>query len=150
VDGLEALLFARGLERVAIVLGGITAIVLGALLFRWGVSGAASLKVQHDQLKVQLLNAAPGVFFAFFGAGVLLWGLNNPLDYQLPAAETGGEGAAYQGLQLTYGASRQAINSLLDDLLRLDPGMAEPRLKAQLEQIQVRARTLRRALDDAE
>ena len=144
MNGLDALLFARGLERVVIAAGGITAIVLGALLFRWGVSGTASLKVQRDQLKVQLLNAAPGVFFSLFGAGVLVWSLSNPLGYYPPPPP------GSSGMQVTHGNSRQAIDNLLEDLLRLDAAMAGSPLKAQLERIQVRARTLRRALENAE
>ena len=143
MEGLDMLLFFRGLERLIISVGG-----LFALLFRWGVSGAASLKAQHDKTKLQLLNAAPGAFFALFGCAVLIWGLNRPFDYQLPASANPVNGPG--GMQVTYANEQADIDRLLENLLRLDSSLAEGRLKTRLEAIQRQARALRESLRAAE
>lgn len=70
----------RGLERLFVVLGAFGAIYLGAMLFKWGVSGQASIRVRHDESRLQLENAAPGIFFCLFGAAVLCFALFNKLE----------------------------------------------------------------------
>jgi len=47
------------------------AIYLGYKLFLLGVTGQASLSIEHDKVSGQLLNAAPGLFFAVGGLVVL-------------------------------------------------------------------------------
>jgi hypothetical protein len=48
------------------------AIILGYRLFIAGVSGHASLSVESKEVSGQLLNAAPGLFFAVGGIGGLI------------------------------------------------------------------------------
>lgn len=68
---MEQILIIRGVERILIVLAATLCIYLGYLLFIKGVSGQASLKAQVDRSKLQVVNAAPGIFFAIFGAAIL-------------------------------------------------------------------------------
>jgi hypothetical protein len=51
---------------------GAFAIWLGYKLFVLGVSGQASLDVQSKTIKAQLLNAAPGLFFAVGGIVIVI------------------------------------------------------------------------------
>ncbi len=52
--------------------GAIFAIYLGYRLFILGVTGQASLSVESKSVSGQLLNAAPGLFFAVGGIVVLI------------------------------------------------------------------------------
>lgn len=84
----------RGLERIIIQLGGITLVILGFLLYKWGVTGKASLSVERSGVRFQLLNGAPGLFFALFGAAILCLGIYMQLE--LPA-EGSGKSSVYKG-----------------------------------------------------
>ena len=52
--------------------GAIFTIYLGYRLFILGVTGQASLSIQSQSISGQLLNAAPGLFFAIGGIIVLI------------------------------------------------------------------------------
>ncbi len=70
----------RFVEKLLALAGGILCVYLGYRLFIKGVSGEASLKVEHDKSKLQLLNSAPGIFFALFGMvllGLVVWRQTN-------------------------------------------------------------------------
>ncbi len=75
---MEWLLIAHSIKHILIVLAGTLCIYLGYRLFISGVSGEASLHAKKDTSELQLLSAAPGVFFALFGSGLLVadtfWG----------------------------------------------------------------------------
>lgn len=62
------------LRFLSLIIGGIS-IYLGYLLFIKGVTGEASLVVNATQLKGQLLNAAPGLFFALSGVAIIFFAL---------------------------------------------------------------------------
>lgn len=67
--------FAIGLYFAFKILPSIAAmfsIYLGYKLFVLGVTGQASLSVDSHSVKGQLLNAAPGLFFAIGGIAILL------------------------------------------------------------------------------
>ncbi|HKO96190.1 MAG TPA: hypothetical protein VJU86_04320 [Pyrinomonadaceae bacterium] len=67
--------FAIGLYflfKLAPAIGAIFSIYLGYRLFLLGVTGQASLSLDSHSVKGQLLNAAPGLFFAIGGIAVLL------------------------------------------------------------------------------
>jgi hypothetical protein len=78
----------RGIERVLIVLAGMLCIYLGYLLFVKGVSGKASLRVEFNKSKLQLANAMPGIFFALFGASILIFTIRQAvrLDLAIPSS----------------------------------------------------------------
>jgi hypothetical protein len=84
----------RAIERLVVVVGGILSLYLGYALFVKGVSGKASLKVEYDKSKLQLANAAPGIFFGLLGAFILVFTMWKApaLDYVIhnpgKAAET--------------------------------------------------------------
>jgi hypothetical protein len=61
-------------KAAGILVGGI-AIYLGYRLFILGVTGKASLSIEHGSTKGQLLNAAPGLFFALGGLAVVAWAI---------------------------------------------------------------------------
>ena len=63
----ENIILIRGIERIIIQFGGLLLIFLGVLLFKWGVSGNASLILEKKGFKFQLLNGAPGLFLLCLG-----------------------------------------------------------------------------------
>lgn len=66
-----ALILYFSFKILAITVSGLS-IWLGYRLFVLGVSGEASLKVNAQDLSGQLLNAAPGLFFAIGGIAALI------------------------------------------------------------------------------
>jgi len=61
-------------KMAGILVGGM-AIYLGYRLFILGVTGRASLSVQAGTIGGQLLNAAPGLFFAVGGLALVAWAI---------------------------------------------------------------------------
>jgi hypothetical protein len=57
--------------KIIPLLGAILSIYLGYRLFILGVTGQASLSVDSHSVKGQLINAAPGLFFAVGGLVVM-------------------------------------------------------------------------------
>ena len=70
----------RGFERIIIVSAAFAAIWLGYRLFDSVVSDKGSFEGSIGNWKVKLQRIAPGVFFAFFGAGVLVFSLHSPVN----------------------------------------------------------------------
>lgn len=58
-------------KTAPVLVSGFT-IYLGYKLFVLGVSGEASLSVEHEKVSGQLINAAPGLFFAVGGILALI------------------------------------------------------------------------------
>jgi len=58
-------------KTLPVLVGGGT-IYLGYRLFILGVTGEASLSVQHGEVSGQLINAAPGLFFAIGGIAIVV------------------------------------------------------------------------------
>ncbi len=85
---VQTLLYFRGIERLLIVAGAIACVVLGTLLFRWGVRGASSVGAEGAGHKLQLTNAAPGTVLALFGMIVMLTGLLTPTKIDLKNSST--------------------------------------------------------------
>lgn len=67
MEPLVSLLFIRAAERSIILLAGLVLIYLGYRLFIDGISGKSSLKAKRGDGGIELINAAPGLFFCFFG-----------------------------------------------------------------------------------
>ena len=61
------------LFKILLVLVSAMAIYLGYRLFILGVTGSASLSVNSKDISGQLLNAAPGIFFAVGGIVSLIF-----------------------------------------------------------------------------
>jgi hypothetical protein len=66
--------------KVLPVLVGAGSIYLGYRLFILGVTGQASLSVQSATVSGQLLNAAPGLFFAIGGIAIVLLAIWKGVD----------------------------------------------------------------------
>ena len=67
-------------KYLGIIVSGM-AIYLGYDLFIMGVTGEASLSVETEKVTMQLLNAAPGLFFAIGGLVNLGIIMNKPFTY---------------------------------------------------------------------
>lgn len=81
---------SRSLELiVGMLLGGLLC-WLGYRLFELGVSGTASLSAEQGQVKFQLLNASPGIFFALFGCVVIYMGISQTTKYHEKQLSGGG------------------------------------------------------------
>jgi len=61
------------------------AIYLGYKLFVLGVTGQASLSVESHSLSGQLINAAPGLFFAVGGIAALIWSIHKGVKIESKA-----------------------------------------------------------------
>ena len=84
MDEQQLLALFRGIERILIELGAITTIVLGTLLYRWGVqgppkAGGGDVEASGAGFAFKLTNAAPGSVLAAFGMIVLSVGMASPL-----------------------------------------------------------------------
>jgi len=77
----EIVYILRGIERIVIEIGGITSIVMGTLLYKWGVKGREEVDAEGLGFAFKLRNAAPGTVLAFFGMSILVVGLRSPLEF---------------------------------------------------------------------
>ena len=78
IDGVELI---RGIERILCVVFGGVSLLCGYKLFLHGfVKPAGDLHVETKGKKLGLTKAAPGIFFALFGAFVICFSLSNKLD----------------------------------------------------------------------
>ena len=104
----------RAVERLLIALSGTLCIYLGYSLFIKGVSGKASLRLDHNKSKLQLANAAPGIFFALFGAAILLFTMwkSVTVDYLVPLATKQTPGATFPRLPFSNGEP-EAVGNML-------------------------------------
>jgi hypothetical protein len=79
-------------QYVLVIFAGITSIVLGFLLFRTGIveAGDTELKLENAAYKLILSGQAPGLFFMFFGAAILiiyLWTIRPQAEIAAARAE---------------------------------------------------------------
>ena len=74
-------LLFRGIERLIIVGAAFTAIWSGFRLFSTVISDRGSFEGALGEWKVKLQRIAPGVFFACFGAIILLFAVSSPFTY---------------------------------------------------------------------
>lgn len=82
--------------RILIVLGGILCIYFGYKLFYVVQLKQGEFKIKTgESYEVSLSDVAPGVFFALFGAGILIFCLTNGIIIKsVPADETDGTGTS--------------------------------------------------------
>jgi hypothetical protein len=70
----------RMIERILVVLGGILAICLGYRLFRTAhLDRNSSGKLKTELFEFGVSRVGPGIFFAFFGAYILVSSMSNPI-----------------------------------------------------------------------
>ena len=134
----------RAVERLLIVLTGALCIYLGYLLFVKGVSGKASLRVEHDKSKLQLANAMPGIFFALFGASILVFMAKQSVGYSvvLIPGKTARNNVAERSRLPSTSEEAKAILDLLGpqgtgtpDLFIADQEEARKKLLQELEKV---------------
>jgi hypothetical protein len=74
---MENLHLLRGIERILIVFGGIVSIVLGAWLFKLAdIRQDSSGSLKSKLFSMTFTKVGPGVFFAAFGAWILITAMN--------------------------------------------------------------------------
>jgi len=72
----------RMIERVIIAIGGVVSILAGYHLFKIaGITSNSSGAFKSPFLNISMTRIGPGVFFAFFGACVLISGLNSKMSF---------------------------------------------------------------------
>jgi hypothetical protein len=79
-DVAAAMVWGRVVERVLITLAGTGSLVLGFLLFRISVERGGEFSAGQKGAYVKLKDVGPGVFFALFGAIVLVASAWNPIS----------------------------------------------------------------------
>ena len=67
INNKRPLRIDNSLIRLTAIIVGTLIIILGYLLFIKGVTGEASISINSKSISGQLLNAAPGLFFAISG-----------------------------------------------------------------------------------
>src|SRR5262249_37597658 len=72
---------ARCAERLLIAIGGILALYFGYHLFLSRILRGQDAEIQKGDLKIRLMKAGPGVFFALFGSAIMIYGIVNPLSF---------------------------------------------------------------------
>ena len=75
-------LLFRGIERLIVVTAAFFAIWLGFRLFATVVSDTGAFEGSMGHWTIKLQRIAPGVFFACFGAIILMSSINSPLEYR--------------------------------------------------------------------
>lgn len=84
-------LLFRGSERLIVVLAAFSAIWLGYRLFDRVVSDRGAFEGKIGEWQIKLQRIAPGVFFAMFGASILVFALNAPFKQTPSSGSVGGE-----------------------------------------------------------
>jgi len=93
MDIQSEIMLITGAYKGACLLAGLLCVYLGYRLFLAGIWGkAGDFETSYKDTRVVLTGAAPGTFFAFLGAGIMIatiWsGLN--IGYDGPGAGSGG------------------------------------------------------------
>jgi tetratricopeptide (TPR) repeat protein len=70
------------------MIAGFVSIYLGYLLFLKGIEGSSTLEGEVKKVKLSLRNASPGLFFALFGAAILISGIYKQDIHSLSTTKT--------------------------------------------------------------
>jgi hypothetical protein len=155
MSSTETLFIFRGFERLMIEAGAICCVVLGGLLFRWGIQGSSNIGGEGPGFKLRLDSVAPGSVLALFGMSVMAIALFRPVEVDLrteprPAADMAAapSGPAPAALKISFAGNSQACQALMLDIssLDIDRGAQQPR--AALQRFALRAADLRSATSD--
>jgi hypothetical protein len=73
-------IFTRAAILIIAALAGVMCIYLGWRLFFEGAKSRTDLEITHASFKVLLKASTPGLFFTFFGVGLLIFSINNRLE----------------------------------------------------------------------
>ena len=130
----------RSSELIVSMLIGAFCCWLGFRLFEIGVSGKASLSIKKDKWQFQFLNAAPGLFFALFGAAIICLAVAQKTTFDQKTTKTNGETA--ESTHFEKGGDekiaqiktqlKQQTRTILDILSRSDESQSLPACDALL------------------
>ena len=107
----QILIFARALERLIVVGFSGISIVLGWNLFRVRMVKDQTADFTAKEIRIRLARVGPGIFFALFGMGGLLFSLARPVDvtFSPSATQTAArESASGTPSSIRYGAATPA------------------------------------------
>jgi hypothetical protein len=77
-------LWARAVERIIVVAFGGISLILGWNLFKSGILRQQQAEFSKAGFSIKMLNVGPGVFFALFGAAILVTALSKPVQFAAP------------------------------------------------------------------
>lgn len=90
-----AAILILGVYRILIVVAGIASAYMGYRLFVRGLfANAGELKAAWGERKLVLKQAAPGTFFALFGAAIVMYSIVNPFHIDLGWVRDPGQAAS--------------------------------------------------------
>ena len=117
-DIITTALWLRGIERLAIIAGGVCCIVLGGMLYKWGVFDRMSIKAsgqEGDQRKFSfsLQDASPGIVCCILGVVLLAISMWRSLELTVPDIKDS------KGVTVVFGsANSQERVSQMEGVLR--------------------------------
>jgi hypothetical protein len=143
--------YFRGAERLLIVFFGGMSLLLGWHLFKLGVVRDQRAEIKKGDFAVNLQKVGPGVFFALFGAAILVISIIYGLKSGAKNDDEGGSGPSY----FVVNSSKQdnfekvkAINTLRS-ISRLPPDSDFSVMKTKLLRSQAQLHKIRDALIEA-
>ncbi len=80
MDPLQLVLIGRIIERLLIVVAAIICLWIGGRLFTISTSPDHTAELTFKDFILKLQKVSPGIFFGFFGAAILVFSINKPLD----------------------------------------------------------------------
>ena len=120
---------ARSAERLIICLSGAASLAMGWNLFKVGVVGPQSGELKGKDWSVKLQRCGPGIFFALFGAIILIFSIQGQLRLNPAAAAA----TATQTAQISYygGQDAQSRLQMVQSINRIEADVSE--LQRELE-----------------
>ena len=110
----ETVSLFRGAERLIIVGGAILALYLGYRLFVAGVVNKQSGEFSGKSFSIKLINVGPGVFFALFGTGVLVFMISTNIKMELSDIDRNGDGQA--NISFFIGQDESRIERVIEEI----------------------------------
>ncbi|MDE0343884.1 MAG: hypothetical protein OXK82_12095 [Deltaproteobacteria bacterium] len=127
---VELISVFRGAERVLIVGAAIFALYLGYRLFVAGVVNTQSGEISGKSFSIKLFNVGPGIFFALFGVGVLVFMIYTSVTMRIPNNdERGGDETIYLSFYSSQQVSR--IEMVIEDIAATKTLLSEGRVSPQ-------------------
>jgi hypothetical protein len=74
--------FARSAERLLIAVGGLLGLYFGFRLFLARILKGQDAVFETGTITIKLVQVGPGVFFALFGAAVMIYAIIHPLSFE--------------------------------------------------------------------
>ena len=159
IPEVNTLILGRVIERLIICVFGGVSLVCGWNLFRVGIADRQTAELAVKDWRIKLQRVGPGVFFALFGAAVLVVSLRSPVSIGPQIAsfqQTKNESAAPPMVPMSAivyeaeGEKEDAEKRLLDSVLAINTyerTMTQERLKELTEPEKQALDKSKRALD---